>query len=154
MDYTAVSKEEIEKERSAQGPWVGEYPFEILDQAEIGEYIQYTQEKISKAGNPMIQLVMVFTHPTGHKRILRDWITSDNKVKLHDAMTACGLTYGEKVTANDFIRRRGVAILAKGKDGYNEVRGYILNGAPQAQKSSTTPSEAPKQDELEDSIPF
>jgi len=167
MHFDPKPPAEIEKERAAQGVWpAGEYPFEVLEKAMIGQYESYTEERKSKSGNDMIQLVLSVKHPTGAKRVLRDWLVTEMAVKLHDASWACGLgtAYSTgKLEASNFIGKRGTLKLGieKDKEGKyddrNAVKGYVLGTG--AVQDAYAPDPAPvapavSKDDIEDEIPF
>ena len=103
----------------------GDYPFEVIE----GE------DKVSEAGNPMIELKIKVTNTYGMSRYVRDYLLEQRPIKLRHAAEACGLLEeyeaGELVGA-DFIGKTGKLTLTIEKDkahkfpDKNAVADYVV----------------------------
>jgi hypothetical protein len=87
----------------------GSYSFEIIE----GE------DKVSQAGNPMIELTVKVTDAKGVSRFVKDYLLEQWPVKLRHAAEACGVLEkyeaGELIAA-DFIGKTGQLTLTIEKD--------------------------------------
>lgn len=145
MRFTPVSDEEINAEKEERqkkyGAWPrGKYGFEIVS----------SEEKVSKAGNPMIELTLEVYSDSGDARQLNDYLLESGKEKLKGCARACGLLdkYNQgELTAYDLLGKSGhLTLRIRKQPGYpdkNEVEGYL---------SPVAPNPTPR--DLDDEIPF
>jgi hypothetical protein len=164
MRFTPKSEKEIHE----MGLWpAGEYGFEILDQTMFGGNAYFTDDKVSKSGNDMIQLIVKVYNQDGQFRIVIDYLLESLAFKLRHAAVACGLLdkyESGELKAADFVGKSGNLKLKVGKEqnGYpakNEVADYIVHGIgdPQAPAGFVPPPKAPTAADgrpLDDEIPF
>ena len=174
MKFAPKSNEQLdteEKERREKYLWpVGEYGFEILEQAMLYGKLAETFDTKSKKGNDMIVLVVQVFNDKGDSLILADYLLEAMAYKLRHAAEACGLLAkyeAGELHAADFIGKTGKLILeiAKNQDpkypDKNGVKDYIAvegDGIPaavknkRAGKKSKTDPQAPLEDDS--AIPF
>jgi len=103
----------------------GIYDFEVID----------GDDKVSEAGNPMIELKLKVTNADGASRMVRDYLLEQWPIKLRHAAEACGLIdeyeAGELV-GTDFIGKTGKLTLKIEKDkakkfpDKNAVSDYVV----------------------------
>jgi hypothetical protein len=101
----------------------GEYEFEIVD----------AREKVSLAGNEMIELRVRIFRPDGASRTISDYLLAKRMGKLRNASVACGLLDKYQtgdLSGENFVGKRGRLKLAveKSKNGYpdrNVVANYL-----------------------------
>lgn len=148
MRFTAKSEKEIKEERLLPE---GEYPFQISG----GE------DKISKSGNEMIQLMVRVFKPDGNFQLVTDYLLESMSYKLRHAAEACGLLSkyeSGELLGTDFIGKTGHLKLKIQVDktgqyaDKNFVADYLIK--PVAEAGATpAPAEKPK-DTLADEIPW
>lgn len=83
--------------------------FEILEQVTIGAKTVATMDSVSKKGNNMIVLVLNVFYGDKTKVII-DYLTGGNprmEFKLRHAISSCGLTGEDGISAKDFIGKLG-----------------------------------------------
>jgi hypothetical protein len=122
MKFQAKSEAKLIEEKLLP---VGEYPYEIYDAA----------DKVSKAGNDMIELGLKVFRPDGRSEIISDYLLPTLPFKLIHAAQSCGLggKYNTGVlTADDFIGKGGILKLKiqDAKDGWparNVVADYVVD---------------------------
>lgn len=110
IELSKKSTEELKKEITESNliPKNTICDFEVLEQVSMGSKTYFTEERESKAGNPMLVLVNRVYHDKGEKVII-DYLTANNprmEFKLRHAMSACGVV-GNKVSAKDFVGKAG-----------------------------------------------
>jgi hypothetical protein len=123
---------------------------------EVGQAV----DKVSKAGNEMIQLDLTVYDSNGKKYYIYDYILESFPKKFHHAVKACGLLKGNKeldLYATDFIGKCGkvqVGIEAD-KTGQFWDRNVILDYIVNADESSKLPEKKVNMKrEIDDEIPF
>lgn len=134
----------------------GVYPFEVTSAV----------DKISKAGNEMIELKLKVFKEDGGFNLINDYLLDSMAYKIRHACEACGLLQNYEagqLEAADFVGKQGVVKIGiqKGDMGYedrNQVKDYVVdkNGKPD-QKAAAIAMRAPapkKDDILGDDIPF
>lgn len=118
MDFTPKS----EKELSEMNLWpVGTYTFQVIEEGKFYQNIFRTEDTTSKAGNPMMRLVLRVYNDEGKFITVMDHLLESAARKLKYAALACGLEeeYNRgRLLASDFI----------GKSGYLELK--ISKGQP------------------------
>lgn len=148
-----------DKELAEMNLWQpGNYSFEIIEQANLGQDFIRTEDRISKSGNDMIQLVLIVHNDNGGFRIMRDYLMEAMPHKLKHASETCGLLdkyeTGE-LSAHEFVGKSGTLELKieKDKSGQypdkNAVRDYIVNN-----DTDITPLPAKDSADIDDEIPF
>jgi hypothetical protein len=113
-----------EEQLAAKNIWPkGIYDFLIVD----------ATEKVSAAGNPMIELEVKITRSDGAAKVLRDYILSKRAAKLLHCASACGVLdkYQSGVLSDDdFVGREGKLKLGIQTSKYwptkNVVRDYVV----------------------------
>lgn len=147
MKFKPKSDKELAEERLLPE---GQYSFEI-SQAE---------NRISKAGNEMIELLVRVYKPDGSFMLVSDYLMESVLYKVSHASKACGLedSYNKgELKADDFIGKTGYLKLGiqKDKNGVypdkNMVRDYIVP------KDGDKKPEIPKNNlssVIDDEIPF
>lgn len=155
MQVTPKTKNEID----AMNLWSkGEYGFEVVEKAKLGENEYFTMDTVSKikpdgkGGNEMIQLVVNVFHPEGWKIVLMDYLLDAMPEKLFHAVHACGLEdkyNAGALLASDFVGKTGnlKLYIQKGKpknDGSGEnypdrnaIGNYIIGEATQSTPQKT-----------------
>jgi hypothetical protein len=107
--------------------------FEVLEQVTMGSKTYFTEEKLSKAENPMLVLVLRVYHDKGEKVII-DYLTANNprmEFKLRHAMSSCGVSVAD---AKHFIGKAGKCKIGiqKSEDAQyadkNTILDYIEKG--------------------------
>lgn len=92
----------------------GRYRFTVLD----------AWDKMSQAGNEMIEMKIEVANGGGISRVLSDYLVAKRPEKLRHCCAACGLLEEYEtgtVTATDFIDRSGQLLIAieRGRKGAN-----------------------------------
>jgi len=158
MKFTPKTDKEIEEERLLPE---GEYDFQIS----AGE------DKVSKSGNEMIELLVRVYKPDGSGFILvNDYLLESVLYKVSHAAKACGLEteYNNgNLHGDDFFGKTGKLKLGiqKDKNGQypdkNVIKDYIVSGEEKkSDPQSPTLGKAKKEpeksigEELNDEIPF
>jgi len=147
-----------DKELSEMNLWpIGEYGFEILEYAALGQNNYSTKDTVSKKQNEMIQLVVRVFHEDGRSIVIIDYLLESMAFKLKHAAYACGI--GDKyetgkLSANDFIGKTGNLKLKidKDKDGKYPDKNSVADYIPPKEQNQSTLSESPPN--YEDEIPF
>lgn len=144
-----------ESELSNMNLWpAGNYGFEVLEYAALGQTAIATDDDVSKNGNDMIRLVLNVFNDDGQSRIVIDYLLESTARKLHNAAYACGLENQYKIgelSAKDFIGKEGnlKLYISKDKSGKygdkNAVADYLID------ESRYQPSPAAF---IDDDIPF
>lgn len=139
MQFKPKTQKEITEEMLAPA---GDYDFEVTK----------AEDKVSKAGNPMIALNIKIFMPNGSQRFVKDWLMEKMSFKLRHWAYATGLgakyEAGE-MTAEDCVGRTGrlkLVVQEAGGDfaSQNSVKDYIVQDA--AEKPA--PTAAPKRQAL------
>jgi hypothetical protein len=165
MKITPKTEEEI----AAMNLWPeGEYGFEVLEQATLGQDTHYTQDTKSKVkangsgGNDMIKLVVNVYNPEGQSRVVMDYLLEALPRKLRNACYGIGIGdkyEGGEFSAADFIGKKGNLKLKIEKGGprednpnekyadKNTIADYVLTDQP-------TPMPPPHDGLVEDGVPF
>ena len=106
----------------------GDYPFEVIE----GE------DKVSEAGNPMIELKIKVTNTYGASRYVADYLLEKRPIKLRHAAEACGLLEqyeAGELAGTDFIGKIGKLTLTVEKDkskrfpDKNVVADYVVKNS-------------------------
>lgn len=137
IELSQKSTEELKKEITESNliPKNTVCDFEVLEQVSMGSKTYFTEDRDSKAGNPMLVLVLRVYHDKGEKVIV-DYLTANNprmEFKLRHAMSACGLS-GSKISAKDFVGKSGKCKVGiqKSEDAQyadkNTIQDYIEKG--------------------------
>lgn len=151
-------KPKTDKELLEMNLWPdGVYSFEILDKVTLGGKSYFTEERLSKKNNEMIQLVLRVYDERGGFITVRDYLMESMPHKLKHAAQALGLEdkYDLGILmATDFVGKNGKLELKieKSKDmnypDRNVVKDYVV--APLRRGSAQAALDAP----LDDDVPF
>jgi len=152
MKFTPKSEKEIAEEKLLPE---GTYPFEISK----GE------DKVSKSGNEMIELLVRVFKPDGNFLLVSDYLLESMAYKLRHAAEACGLLHEYEsgtLLGSNFIGKTGELKLGiqKDKNGTypdkNVVKDYIVpkEGDSKKQPPKTGLDKLIDNDDLADQIPF
>lgn len=116
------------------------------------------EEKVSKAGNPMVALQLKVWRPNGQTTLVRDWLLLDQMWKLHAFCASVGKLAEYEAGEIDAFELKGCTGRAKigvkpATDQYpagNSVQGYIkAEGA-----AAPAPKKATAMANMDDDIPF
>lgn len=153
MNFTPKSESEVGFKLLQPGV----YPFQVI----------FAEAKVSQAGNPMINMKLLVTDPTGRSSTVRDFLMEKIDYKLRHFCFGTGLeeTYTNGKLTSDFCSgREGYAKIAidkyttqDGREGEkNIVQDYLLkNQWPTAvQAQAPTPTQSPAAETEEDDVPF
>jgi hypothetical protein len=147
VKFTPKTDEQIAEE-SEFAPWrEGVYDFEITA----------GKDKISKAGNEMIELTIKVYDEEGRSRTVFDYLLESVAYKLKNAARACGVDHlyeGGTLEGSDFEGRTGKLKLGikPAQNGYpanNSVKDYVVDKSA----NRAAPKQSVKAD-LDDEIPF
>lgn len=135
MQFTPKTEKEIEE----LGLWPdGQYGFEILEFATLGQNTLNTEDRQSSKGNEMIQLVLHVFDDEGQSKYVIDYLLEKIPAKLRNSAYACAL--GEKyetgtLTASDYIGKTGFLKLKTQKDKKGEYpdRNAVADYVPETQ---------------------
>lgn len=140
MDFTPMSQEEIEREDRAKP---GLYGFKVEE----------CLEKMSKAGNPMIELKLIIYTDSGLEITIYDYLVSSVSWKLKQFCKSVGLIQQlmmGKISEMDILNKTGICDVAYEKNDNGEflkVKKYL------EKKSSDNPSSSGNAFE-DDDLPF
>jgi hypothetical protein len=120
----------------------GIYPYEVRN----------AQEKVSAAGNPMIEMEVLVFLPDGRSKTFRDWLTASMEFKLFHfcSYTGLGPKYQQgSFDSSDCIGRQGFCKigLKKDKNG-NEIKDYVRDGGAGMKKPDAPSRPKPTDDQL------
>lgn len=146
MKFTPKSEKEISESRLIPD---GEYPFEVSS----------ADDKVSKAGNDMIELWLRVYLDNGKFVQIPDYLMEKMEFKLRHACDACGIIdkyESGELDASDFEGKSGyVKIGTQPANGdwpaKNTVKDYILKDGTEHSKPKAS---VEKKDDFEDDIPF
>lgn len=144
----------LTKEQAKQGDLIppGNYDFVVID----------ATDKISKAGNDMIEVKLRIYMPNGSERIMFDYLLESLEYKIAHFFQCVDLwkeyESGE-VSAHDCVGKSGElkTYIQKGKDGYADkhaVADYLLTDEQQEKKDQRKANIEAKTDFKEDDLPF
>jgi len=153
MKFQSKTQKEIDEEK-------------LLPEGEYGFVISDAKEKVSKAGNEMIELTVRVYKPDGKFVLINDYLMEKMLYKILHCSEACGLleryNSGE-LQADEFIGKEGYAKIKTQKStdpNYSDksvISDYVVPKAGEA-KTFIPPKDnlnkALDGDELEDDIPF
>lgn len=159
MRITPKTEEQIKEESNVNWP-AGEYEFEVVPDATLGQNMVYTKDDTSAKGNDMIVLVLRVYNAKGQSRIIIDYLLEAMAFKLRHACEACGLLakyQGGELHAHDFVGKTGKLKLkiqpAKGEyKEKNVVDDYIVSA--NAHTVAKGNGFQPQAEALDDEIPF
>lgn len=149
MRFTPKTDEEIKAASPDFEPWpIGDVDFEIAEAI----------ERQSAAGNDMIELKMLIFNHEGRRRVISDYLLSNQQWKLKQACYSCGMhaAYDNGVTdAEDFVGRTGklkigVQPASEQYKAKNKVTAYIASSSRPTERHERVPATA----DLDDEIPF
>lgn len=116
MNFTPKTDKEI----AADALWsAGNYRFEILDRAMLGNREIETGDTVSKNGDDMILLVVKVFNGDGRGRVVPDYLVARSPKKLRQAAIACGLLAeydAGSIDGEAFIGKTGMLKLTVEKD--------------------------------------
>jgi len=150
MRFTPKSEKEIAESNLLPE---GEYPFEISSGA----------DKISKAGNEMIELWVRVYKPDGSFNQVADYLMESMAYKLRHAAEACGLLdkyEAGSIVGTDFVGKTGMLKLniTKDKAGQypdkNGIKDYIVPKEGEAKVAIPKDALQKTVDPMADDIPF
>lgn len=153
MKFTPKSEDEIRAEAEKRGAW----PPGVYD-AEITSAI----EKLSKAGNDMIELTLQVYHPEdGATRQVFDWVLEAVAYKLRHCCEAAGLSAAYEAGSLEAWQLEGksvkvkLGIDAKAEIKRNKIMDYVVSSdAPHVQPTRAAAAAAKPSDPFGESIPF
>lgn len=116
------------------------------------------EEKFSKSGNEMIELIAQIRDGENEKRVVYDWLVFKNhplcirKIKHFCESAGLSETYKSGRISGGMCANKRVIIDISEKDGKNQVNGYKTSHSEPIQNQSAPESKAP--DPYNDDVPF
>lgn len=155
MQFTPKTDKELQE----MNLWPnGIYSFEVIEKVTLGSNTFHTEDKTSKSGNEMIQLVLQVYNESGKFITVIDYLLESMAYKLKHSAQACGLEddYNKgQLHASSYIGRTGFLELSIQKDksgnypDKNAVRDYV-----KPEDSAHLQPVKSASEELNDEVPF